>query len=192
MKWTTAQAIHYDVVAEYEGNVALFATQGAPVSYHAPVKDRFEIGFDWSPGTMALVGKPVFKNFPSTLPAGTPGGTIMGKQCPPPKVNGDYDHAEVVGAKDGPPASNSLVLTMNRRFPAGEITYAAEGPCNIVIKAAAKTETVTDGMLVPMAMWFAMPQAAGENVTIDKQKQTIVFARNAQGWTYTYSVRIVK
>ena len=85
VKWTSAEVVHYDVVAEYTGTTpVLVPIKGAPVtSYPTQVKDRYEIGFDWSPTEMAMVGKPVFKNFPSTLPVGTPARSSFNAQaCP--------------------------------------------------------------------------------------------------------------
>lgn len=191
VKWQTANAVHYDVVAEYTGTTAiLMPPAGAPVGpYRAQVKDHYEISFDWNPGSMEMVGKPVFKNFPATLPSGTPGGTMFQQACPPPKVNGTYDHVEVVGAKTGMMGTNSLELSVKRTFPAGSVPYAAEGPCNNWLDVPAKTETTTSGMLVPPGMYFAMPSAMPSNLTLGKDGKTMTLRDNE--WTYTYTLRIV-
>lgn len=196
VKWTSAQAIHYDVVAEYAGQTPILvpAPSGSnPItSYQAAVTDRYEVGFDWSPGEMAMVGKPVFKNFPAALPKGTPGRSMFDQPCPPPKINGAYDHVEVIGAKTGMPGSNSLELTLKRSFPAGQVAYAGEGPCNNWLDIPAKTETLTGGVLVPLGMYFAMPQAAGANLTVGKDGKTMTLVDEPNGWKYTYTLRIVK
>ena len=80
-RWTSAEVVHYDVIAEYTGTTPILVpNKGATVtSYPTQVKDRYEIGFDWNPTEMTMVGKPIFKNFPSTLPGGTPVDTKVGE-----------------------------------------------------------------------------------------------------------------
>jgi hypothetical protein len=193
VKWTAAEVIHYDVVAEYSGQTRiLVGDSGRVTGYSTQVKDRYEIGFDWNPTEMAMVGKPVFKNFPATLPNGTPAGTMFGQSCPQPKMNGSYDHVEVLGAKTGLLGSNSLELSVRRTYPAGSIPYAAEGPCTNWAEAPKKTETATDGVLVPPGLYLAMPTAAGANITFGKDGKTMILQDTPNGWTYTYTLRIVK
>ena len=58
------------------------------------VKDRFKISFDWNPTQSMIVSKPVFKNFPSTVPA-----NIFVNPCqPPPPLTGTYDTGAVACA----------------------------------------------------------------------------------------------
>ena len=190
VRWTSAQVVHYDVVAEFSGApVVMPLSQVTP--YATQVRDRFEIGFDWNPFEMAMVGKPVFKNFPSTLPAGTPPRAAPGKTCPPPKMNGAYEHVEVIGAKTGTPGTNSLELSVRRTFPGGVIQYALEGACDLQATSAAKTETLAHSMLVPPGMYIAMPTAAGAGLTIGKDGKSITFV-DKLGWTYAYTLTIVK
>ena len=194
-KWTSAEVVHYDVVAEYTGTTpVLVPIKGAPVtSYPTQVKDRYEIGFDWNPTEMTMVGKPVFKNFPSTLPVGTPARSSFNAQtCPQPRMTGSYDHVEVIGAKTGMLGSNSLELSVKRTYPAGAIPYATEVPgCTNWADAPAKIDTVTEGLFVPPGMYLAMPAAAAPGMTIGKDGKTINF-QDKLGWAYVYTLRIVK
>ncbi len=194
-RWTSAEVVHYDVIAEYTGSTAvLVAIKGAPVtSYPTQVKDRYEIGFDWSPTEMTMVGKPVFKNFPSTLPVGTPARSSFNAQaCPQPRMTGSYDHVEVIGAKTGMLGSNSLELTVKRTYPAGAIPYATEVPgCSNWAEALATIDTVTEGLFVPPGMYLAMPAAAAPGMTIGKDGKTINL-QDKRGWSFTYTLRIVK
>jgi len=162
-------------------------------AYPTQVKDRYEIGFDWSPTEMTMVGKPVFKNFPSTLPVGTPARASFNAQtCPQPRMTGSYDHVEVIGAKTGMLGSNSLELSVKRTYPAGAIPYATEVPgCTNWADTPAKTETVTEGLFVPPGMYLAMPAAAAPGMTIGKDGKTINF-QDKLGWAYVYTLRIVK
>jgi hypothetical protein len=67
MKWTTAQVVRYDVVAEYKGQMSIASIPpNSPISgYDAQVVDRYEIGFDWHPQSMAMEGAPTIKNLPT-------------------------------------------------------------------------------------------------------------------------------
>jgi hypothetical protein len=191
VKWTSAQVVRYDVVAEYSGTTVVLPSSGSAAAYPTQVKDRFEIGFDWNPLEMALVGKPVFKNFPSTLPAGTPARPVSGKTCPQPRLNGAYEHFEVLEAKTGTPGSNSLQLSAKRTYPGGSLPTALEGACDIWADSPAKAETLTSSMLVPPGMYLAMPAAAGSGITVGKDGKSMTFV-DKTGWTYAYTLNITK
>jgi len=102
------------------------------------------------------------------------------------------DHVEVVGAKTGLPGSNSVELNLKRTYPEGMVAYAGEGPCNNWHDMPAKTETMTDGFLVPPGMYFGMPQPAGSVLTVGKDGKTMTPVDAPNGWKYTYTLRIVK
>jgi hypothetical protein len=70
MKWSAAEIVHYDVLADFSGEVEIMRAQGTP--YRTQVKDRVEVGFDWNQNETKLVGTPVVKNFPTTVGAVTP------------------------------------------------------------------------------------------------------------------------
>src|SRR5262245_47443411 len=67
MKWSTAEMVHYDVVAEYSRSTEILTGGSHGRWRKVAVKDRFEISFDVSPATATFLGKPVFKNLPSTV-----------------------------------------------------------------------------------------------------------------------------
>lgn len=186
LKWQQAQAIRYDVVAEYAGAVPTLATPpNSPVGIAATqVTDRYEISFDWNPTSMGVVGKPTFKNFPSKS-SQMPGG-----KCPAPRVSGSYEHVEVVDAKTGPPTSNSLELSIRRTYPAAVIDYPNEKGVCTSLNIPATTTMDTQGLLVPLGMYLAMPQAVPSNINVGKDGQTMTLKDAA--WTYTYKLRIVK
>ena len=60
MKWTTAQVVRYDVVAEYKGQTSIASIPpNSPISrYDAQVVDRYEIDSNWNPQSMAMEGAP--------------------------------------------------------------------------------------------------------------------------------------
>lgn len=193
MKWQTAGAVHYDVVAVYSGDAIIIKTD-APTraSYNAQVTDRFEIGFDWNPAGMSLVGTPTFKNFPSALPAGTPSYVVANAECAGPKMTSPYDHVEVAGAKAGVLGSNALELSAKRTFGAGSVSHWNENGCGNWVQATAASESVSLAMLVPLGLMLAMPATLPANMTAKAPDTLVLDNSKEDGWTYTYTLRIVK
>jgi hypothetical protein len=171
------------VVAEYAGAAEVLRGPRG-FAYGPQVKDRVELAFDWNQNETKLVGTPVIRNFPSTvIPAPVKPG------CPPVRVDGAYEHADVTSAK-GVDYSPGLELTVQRTFPAGAIPYPgvhATGKCGDAWdESAARSETTTLGILVMPAMYFAVPSAAGKGVVVGKDGKTITAVQG--DWTYTYTL----
>jgi hypothetical protein len=187
MKWTTAQVVRYDVVAEYKGQTSIASIPpNSPISkYDAQVVDRYEIGFNWNPQSMAMEGAPTIRNLPTSLPTGVPAG-----KCGAPQLTGAYDHAEVTGAKTGLPGSNSLALSIKRSYPAVAFQLPNEKGVCTPLNAPAKADMQTSGIVVPPGMYFAMPAAKPANITVDGDGKTMTLKQKE--WTYTYTMRIVK
>ena len=178
-KWSAVTVIHYAVIGEY--NATPTVIRGAKgFRRDANVTDRVEIGFDWDQNETALVGTPTFKNFPSTF------SMIAEPTCPPAKINGVYEHWDLVSVKQ---FSTVLQLAVKRSIPAGSIPYAGEGtPCGEAWDdAAAKSETSDVMLIVPPTMYFAMPSAGGATLSISKDGKSMILDDRANGWTWTYT-----
>jgi hypothetical protein len=185
VKWGQAQDIHYDVVAEFAKDTHVL---DAAKSLNTFVKDRFEVSFDWDPVQTALIGKPALRNFPSTVPTAA---QIFAKSCQvPPPFNGAFDYVEIIDAKQQT-NSPALEFKAKRTYPEGWIPFVNEdGKCGLR-PSPAKTEMVTFGMVVVASVLLAMPQATSSDLTVLKDGKTII-QRERDGWTYTYTLRIVK
>jgi hypothetical protein len=205
MKWSLAEVIHYDVVAEYSHLTEILTGGSVGQWRKVAVKDRFEISFDVSPATATFLGKPVFKNLPSTVSK-----VFEGTPCQPPKVDGPYEHLEVIDVKTG---LGQLELTAKRVYPAGASPYPYRGDraglteknaCSLEA-IAAKTVTVTHVIPAIAGKFLVMADLApkhiriGEKVSetsevkIGNDQKTIVVDDTAEnGWKYTYTIRIVK
>lgn len=198
LKWGMAQDVHYKVVADYSGTTRVLAAPigGAKGMYsgaEGAVTDQFEIQFDWNPTQMALIGKPVIVNHPTSTP-------VLEKRCQPPKLNGPYEHVDVVGVK---PLMGELVLTAERKFPPGAAPFVPldTGDCGIE-PVQAKTETLTLYLPILSGKLFATPASAGQNirvgegstgkVIVGKDGKTMVLDDSGRGWKYTYTLAIVK
>jgi hypothetical protein len=194
MKWQMAEAVHYDVVAVYSGPAVIVKTDTPTrASYNGQVTDRFEIGFDWNPAGMSLVGKPTFKNFPSALPAGTPPYVVAGSQCAGPKLSSPYDHVEIVGANAGVLGSNALELSAKRTFGAGAVSHWNENGCGNWVQATASSETVSLAIQVPLGLMLVMPrETLPANMTVKGPDTVVLDDSKKDGWTYTYTLKVVK
>ena len=196
IKWTRATVVHYDVVAEYSRGTQILTGGSFGRWRETAVKDRFEVSFDWNPTINAFVGKPVFKNAPSTV------GSVFEGACRQPKVDGLYEHLEILEAKGG---HLELELTIRRMYPGGASPYLNEnGVCGMEALAP-KTVTATHVLGVVPGSAFAAPQFAPKHVrvgeqpsatgavTVGKDEKTIVVDDTAtNGWKYTYTLKIVK
>ncbi len=181
-KWSGAEVVHYDVVAVFDGETVLLRSSG--VVHQAPVKDRVEVSFDWSQTEYKLVGTPVVKNFPSTVAVGAPR-----EGCPPARIDGHYEHADVTAAK-GVEYNPVLELSGTRSFPAGAIpTQNETGPCGSAwLDSPARTEPAVVGVLVHPSMYLAMPSGTAPGVTLGQDGKTMTFVD--KGWTYTYTLAL--
>lgn len=196
LKWAGAEVIHYDVVAEYS-RVTQILTGGSFGRWReTAVKDRFEVSFDWNPTINEFVGRPVFKNAPSTV------GTVFEGACQQPKVDGPYEHLEILEAKGG---HLELELTIRRVYPGGASPYLNENRICGMEALAPKTVTATHVLAVVPGTGFAMPENAPKHVRVGEQRsatgavtigndeKTIVVDDTAtNGWKYTYTLRIVR
>ncbi len=180
-KWSGAEVVHYDVVAEYSGETEILNV--GSVTYRAPVQDRIEVGFDWHQLEMKLVGMPVIKNFPTTVAQGK-----AIPPCPLARVTGAYEHANATAASSV--AYNPVLeLASTRTFPAGAMPHRDELGCgNSWDEVAAKTAPVSVGILVLPSLYLAMPAAAGASVTVGKDGKTMTSTISV--WTYTYPLSI--
>jgi hypothetical protein len=197
LKWTEAKVVHYRVVGEFSRTVGILAEDG-PFGGKAPVTDRVEIEFDWNQENNKIVGKPVIRNFPSTVGAIQPA-----PGCPRAKLTAGFEFVTVLGLKDIADenlrmAAAAVTMEVRRDHPAAEIPlmpYGADGVCGSIWgKVAAKSVTESETLGVPLAMMLAMGKAGGANITpdgkslVEKSEPT---ASNA-GWTWTYTPTIVK
>jgi hypothetical protein len=183
-RWTAIPVVRYAVVGQFNGQPEVIrGAQG--FNRQGQVTDRVEITFDWNQNESALVGAATFKNFPSSV------SLIEGSGCPPTRVNGAYEHLEIVSVAQ---LSSVLQMAATRSFPAGSVPYAGEATCGAGWDdAAARSEAVEMMLIVPPTVYFGMPSAAlGTGTSISKDGKSIVLVDEASGWTWTYTPTAVK
>ena len=204
MKWGLAEVVHYDIVGEYAAPTMIVAPGGGlpgmwSGSDRVAVTDRFEISLDAGRAHIGVVGKPVIRNFPSTMAA----KVFEGACRQPPPLSGRYEHIEVIDYKYG---INELDLTTKRTYPGASVPLTNEvGHCGLH-PVPGRTDTVTHRLPVIEPTFLAMPGAlrsasrigdvdtpsAPNKVTVQPDGKTLIVDDSSRGWKYTYTLRIVK
>lgn len=174
-KWSAFTVVRYAVVGEYSG-VPAGVLVGA-----ASANDRVELTFDWNQNETVLVGTPTFKNFPGTAVPPGPGGP-----CPMIRVRftSPYDYFTLTSVA---PVANTLRLNGTRSYPAAVQPQEVGRECKEAT-VPAKTQEVTMALVVLPTVFFGMPAAAGEGISISKDGKSIVAVdKENPGWTWTYT-----
>lgn len=184
MKWGQAQVLHWHVVGEFAGKAVVFkGTAWQPV----PTTDRVELDFDWNNIEQKLIGKAVFKNFPSRsdpLVIQPQLAKIPG--CEPPRLNGPFEYFTMMDA-----VSDSMTIVElkgKRDYPGGAIWFVDEisGKCGPSQKEAG-SETASVRVVVPPGVAMATP---GFEMTRDRR--SIITRNEPAGWTWTLTPGIVR
>ena len=185
-KWTAATIVNYKVVAEFSGEAVLFT---AELPGRGMVTDRFEVEFDWNQSEYSMIGKPVIRNFPSTLVSVLRNGTCA------TTVSGAFEHATIVELRNDPALgmANAVHAETQRDLPSGTIATNNEvGPCAQVLSAAARSMRHRIAVPAPQGMMLAMP--SGQAGYQHNGKSFVIKAASTQemGWTFTVTPTIVK
>jgi len=183
-KWTAATVVRYRVVGEYSGPATIVSGTKSKRTGTAQVTDRVEIDFDWDQTEMKIVGKPVIRNFPTTVVT-----LIAPPQCAAPRVEGPLEHATVLSMDDSSMErmSGTLTLRTTRAQPAGSVCMLEIDTLQQIWEAGpAKTENVDLKFTVAQAMALAMPGV----IPTTPDKKSLVM--KGGGWTWTQTPTIVR
>jgi hypothetical protein len=178
-KWSAAKVVHYRITGTYKGTtpVAPRAVYGA-----VEVTDRITLEVDWDIRANAVIGTPRFTNAPSTVARTTPGKA----DCPPPTIEGAYEHLEVTAAVAHPAG---LELKGTRAYPTADIP--SEWPASCTTKRALATrEDVTEVVAIPSPMLLVTPGGVNRNLTVAADRKS--FTLKGRTWSWTYTPTLVK
>lgn len=89
----SSDVVHFDVVGEVADKHVQIPSEDADL--YADVADRVTLSFDWDKAKQALVGFPSFQNYPAEV------SNLVGiaAGCPAGKLNGAYEHFDIVEVK---------------------------------------------------------------------------------------------
>lgn len=187
-RWEKVTIVHYEVV----GEIALKGQQIPPADadLYADVTDRVRLSFDWDKKKGIIVGKPTIVNEPGTASnlASIDKGEKGKKRCPTGKINGTYEHFDVVEIRQAAPRQ-ALELVGKRVHPETEVSEACGSklrPYKGATKEVKEFIAPPDPQMLAMA---AMMKGGPFQVSADG-KSIVMTAQNSKWvWTFTPTAR---
>ena len=183
-RWSKVDVVHYEVV----GEIALKGQQIPPVDadLYADVTDRVRLSFDYDKKKGVLVGKPTIVNEPGTASnlASIDKGEKGKKRCPTGKLNGPYEHFDVVEVRQAKPRE-ALELVGKRVHPDTEVSEACSAklrPYKGATKEVKEYIAPPDPALLATA---AMMKSDTIKVTPDGKSIVMAALNNKWVWTFT-------
>jgi hypothetical protein len=176
MKWASADVVRYHIVGVYQGTPYI-ASDGAGL---ADVSDRVVIDLTWKLSEMRLVGAPTFQNFKTVV------GKLSDREpaCLPPVLEGEYEHYELLGIKDG--VGGALELQVQTTYPVVKVAQSCTASRRSV-PAKKQVRVENFGVISPVA--FGMPLPDSDELRISSDKKSLITRKNGWTWTLTPTVK---
>jgi hypothetical protein len=191
-KWSSVTVVHYVMTGEFTGDAVVMKSPRG-VEAKPKVTDRVELTFNWNQHEMALVGPATVKNFPATVSFPARIG-----ECPAPRVTTPYEGWDIVSVTSIS-GGGGLKLAGRWNYAAGAFPRAkpnvpaSQEVCGDVWEPVAATSETAEMMVgVAPPLWYAMPSAGGEFVSVTKDGKSIVVIDHGTGWTWTYTATPVR
>lgn len=176
-RWAMVEIVHYEAVGEVTDKRVQIA-QGADL--YVDVVERVTLSFDWNKRSQAPVGPVMFKNLPAKVIkiAG------MGDKCPTGKLNGPYEHFDVVEVKQS--QRGSLELKGQRIRPDAMVAQACS---STLTPFKASTVPVSEYIGPPdpsmLALGDMIPPNSPVRATTDGKSLVMKALNNNWVWTFT-------
>jgi hypothetical protein len=179
-KWASAKVVKYRVEGVHKGRAMVVY---GDYEGKADVTDRITVEFTWDTKTRKIVG-------PVTV---TDGKTELaniksdGTNCPPPQLNGDYEHFQSVS--HSMISGDQLQIKGIRTFPPARVSNYP-GSCSMRAIPGKKEEAL---------LWVAgvgpealgMPIMPGGPVTVAADRKSFT-VKGAENWSWTYTPTLVQ
>lgn len=183
-RWANVKIVHYEVV----GEIALKGHQipAADADLYADVTDRVRLSFDWDKDKGVIVGKPTIVNEPGTATnlAGIDKGEKGKKRCPTGKINGPYEHFDVVEVRQARPRQ-ALELVGKRVHPE---TQVAEACGNTLRTYKGATKEVTEHIAPPDPVMLALAKfSSTPSIKVSADGKSIVMGATNSKWVWTFT-----
>jgi len=180
-KWGNVKVVKYRVEGEHRARTSVVH---GDYEGKADVVDRITVEFTWDINKSRFVGPVTVKDGKSELKNLKSDGT----NCPPPKLNGEYEHFQSV--------SNSLIgndlieIKGVRVYPAASVSNYPGG-CSMRPIPGAKEDVVLH--VAPVEPSFlGMPSLAkGGPISVSADAKSFSM-QGAENWTWTYTPTILQ
>lgn len=179
-QWTEAKngLVHFHIEGLFQGKVNVVG--GSTWIGYADVADRVVIDLDWKLAESKLEGTPVIQNFKSTAR----NFRNPEPKCLPPILHGDYEHVELMGIKNG--LAGTLELQVRTDYPPVDVAQMCTGAR---VKVPASSWTRPEEMVVPSPVLLNAGVPDSDNLSISKDRKSLIHKQAGWTWTFTPSVR---
>jgi hypothetical protein len=182
-RWEKVKIVHYEVV----GEIALKGHQipAVDADLYADVTERVRLSFDWDKAKGVMVGKPTITNETGTATNVTGVDKLAPgkKQCPSGKINGTYEHFDVVEIRQAQPGM-ALELVGKRIHPE---TQVAEACGNKLKTYKAATKEVKEHIAPPNPMILAFKTSGTPSIKVSPDGKSIVMGSLNDKWVWTFT-----
>ena len=178
-KLAKVEIIHYQVVGELSQKHVQIPPTDADL--YADVFERLTLSFDWDKKKGVIVGTPTIQNDAAKV------SNLMGmdKKCPPGKLNGQYEHFDVVEIRQSKP-KEALELIGKRIHPDTMVADSCSSKLRLFKGATvAAKEYIGLPDLQALAMVSMLPQ--GGNIALTPDGKSIVMKALNDNWVWTYT-----
>lgn len=170
--------VHFDVVGEVTDKHVQIPIEDADL--YADVADRVTLSFDWDQDKGALVGVPSFQNFPATV--SNLEGMAVG--CPPGKLNGAYEHFDIVEIKVNELGAIELI---GKRIHPDTMVAESCGSGLRLYKGGDETRSEYIGAPDPAALAYGNMLPKGGPIAVTPDGKSIVMTALNNNWVWTYT-----
>lgn len=181
-KWSAATIIHYEAAGVFSDKHVQLPADDADL--YGDVVEKVTLSFDWDKNSRKIVGTPKITNHPAVVS----NFVAIEKGCPVGKLNGAYEHFDVVSmAADG---SGSIELKGKRIHPETLVTQAC-GSSMTKFPGAVTEQSTHIGPPDPVMLAYRsmMPKDGSLSFTADGKSMIMKALNNNWVWTFTPSVK---
>lgn len=174
-KWSSAKVVHYRIAGVHDGReMVVFGDYEGK----ADVLDRVTVELDWDVRKRKVIGAVKVTDAASELKNVRSDGT----NCPPPQLNGAYEHFQSVS--HSMTTNDQIVVKGTRTYPAAKVSnYPAS--CSMRSIPGGKEDTIL-GVAIVAPDVLGMPITKDGPVVVAADRKTFsVKAGDSWVWTYT-------
>ncbi|MBX3675959.1 MAG: hypothetical protein KF853_02945 [Rhodocyclaceae bacterium] len=178
-KWEKVEIVHYEVVGEFTRKHVQIPPTDADL--YADVFERVTLSFDWNKKKGVIVGTPTIKNDAARV------SNLMGmdKKCPTGKLNGPYEHFDVVEIRQAKPRE-ALELVGKRIHPDTMVADSCNSKLRL-FKGATVAAKEYIGPPDPQALAMAGMIPKDGPITVTPDGKSIVMKALNNNWIWTYT-----
>lgn len=180
-KWQDARVIRYQIAAVHQARAQVVF---GDYNGKADVIDKINAEFVWDVTEGKAIGEVKILEAKSELKNLKSDGT----NCPPPMLQGEYEHFQMLKQTVGP--GQQIQLDGVRVFPSASVSNYPASCSMRSIPGGKEKKVIWIAVMPPIVL--AMPTNPGEKdrgVSPDKKSFWI---KDSDGWTWTYTPIIVK